>query len=366
MIDKQASPAGRFLLLLIGIGLLMLILRAMGSLLNPIFIGVTLGLVCLPFVDNLRRRGIPSAIAVLLVIVGLLVVGLLVVGIVGISTGQISESLPTYQARIEEIQTQFAARLAALGIQSNSETIETGVISAETITRFLRVILGSVSIVLAQSLLILGITVFTIIESLLLPNKLKNWKFRDSPWFAHLSRFNQSIRHYLVIKTWISLLTGSIVLIFLWFMRIDFLLLWAFLAFILNYIPSIGSILASIPAIFIALMQYDLRTAVIVGLGYWIINYVVGWGIEPRWMGKGLNLSILTVFLSLIIWAWILGPIGMFLSLPLTVLVKFILEGFDETRPMALLLSDRSLESIEPSPDTVDDVMPEQSGTVVG
>ena len=132
MIDKQASPAGRFLLLLIGIGLLMLILRAMGSLLNPIFIGVTLGLVCLPFVDNLRRRGIPSAIAVLLVIVGLLVVGLLVVGIVGISTGQISESLPTYQARIEEIQTQFAARLAALGIQSNSETIETGVISAET------------------------------------------------------------------------------------------------------------------------------------------------------------------------------------------------------------------------------------------
>ncbi|MCB0166055.1 MAG: AI-2E family transporter [Anaerolineae bacterium] len=340
-IELQPSQSLRLLLATLGTALLILSLQAMATLLNPILIGLVLAMICIPAIDWLRRKNVPTVLAVILVIVGLLVIGLLFVGIVGLSMGQISEKLPVYQARLEQIQTNSAAWLAGLGIPVSTEAIEASPVGGRSIIQLISFLLGAVGKVVAQSLLILGITVFAIIESLLLSAKIETSSLKNSHLATQTTNFMGSIQNYLVLKTWISLMTGAVVLVFLLVMRIDFALLWALLAVILNYIPSIGSILASIPAIFIALMQYDLQTAVIIGLGYWIINYAIGWGIEPRVMGRGLNLSILTVFLSLIVWAWILGPVGMFMSLPLTVLLKYILESFDDTRWLALLLSDR-------------------------
>jgi predicted PurR-regulated permease PerM len=347
-LEFQLTQSLRLLLAMLGTALLILSLQAMATLLNPILIGVILAIVCLPAIEWLRRKNVPTALAVGLVMVGLLVLGLLFVGIVGLSLGQISEKLPVYQARLQQIQTDVAAWLTGLGVQTSTEAIEASPINARSIIQFIASLLGAVGAVLAQSLLILGITLFAIIETLLLSAKIETSSLKNSNLATQTRNFMGSIQNYLVLKTWISLMTGAVVLVFLLVMQIDFALLWALLAFVLNYIPSIGSLLASIPAIFIALMQYDVQTAVIIGLGYWIINYAIGWGIEPRLMGRGLNLSILTVFLSLIVWAWILGPVGMFLSLPLTVLLKFILESFDDSRWLALLLSDRPPDTSGP------------------
>ncbi len=343
-IEFQPAQSLRLLLVMLGTALLILGLQAMSTLLNPILIGLILAILCLPAINWLRRKNVPTVLAVGLVFMALLVIGLLFVGIVGVSLGQINEKLPAYQARLEEMQTNSAAWLAGLGVQVSADAVEASPISSQSVIRFIAFLVGAVGKVLAQSLLILGITLFAVIEALLLPAKIEKSSLKDSTLAARTADFAGNIQNYLVLKTWISLITGAVVLVFLLLMQIDFALLWALLAFILNYIPSIGSILASIPAIFIALMQYGPQTAVIIGLGYWIINYAVGWGIEPRLMGRGLNLSILTVFLSLIIWSWILGPVGMFLSLPLTVLIKFILEGYDDSRWLALLLSDRPPE----------------------
>lgn len=349
-IEFQPTQSLRLLLVMLGTALLILAMQAMATLLNPILIGLILAILCLPAINWLRRKKVPAVLAVALVFIALLVVGLLFVGIVGVSLGQINEKLPAYQARLQEMQANSVAWLTNLGLQIDTDAVAASPISPQAAIQFIASLLAAVGKVLGQSLLILGITLFAIIEALLLPAKIEKSNLKGSSLFARAGAFTASIQNYLVLKTWISLMTGAVVLVFLLVMRIDFALLWALLAFILNYIPSIGSLLASIPAIFIALMQYGVQTAVIIGLGYWIINYAIGWGIEPRLMGRGLNLSILTVFLSLIIWAWILGPVGMFLSLPLTVLIKFILEGHDDSRWLALLLSDRP---------------PERSGTVV-
>ena len=112
---------------------------------------------------------------------------------------------------------------------------------------------------------------------------------------------------------------------------LDFPVLWGLLAFLLNYVPSIGSLIAAIPAVFIALIQLSLLQALMIGLGYFVINIAIGGVIEPRVMGRGLGLSTLIVFLSLVFWGWIFGPVGMILSVPLTMTAKIALESSEKT-----------------------------------
>ncbi len=145
---------------------------------------------------------------------------------------------------------------------------------------------------------------------------------------------------YFSIKTAVSGLTGVLVGIVLAIAGVDYPVLWGFLAFLLNFVPSIGSILAAIPPVLLAIVQPELGagTAVVVAVFLLAINLVVGTVLEPRFMGRGLDLSSLVVFLSLLFWGWVLGPVGMLLSVPLTATVKIILEAFAEGRPIARLL----------------------------
>jgi predicted PurR-regulated permease PerM len=125
----------------------------------------------------------------------------------------------------------------------------------------------------------------------------------------------------------------------LWAFDLDFFLLWGVLAFLLNYIPNIGSIIAAVPAMSLAMLQLGIAEAGFIGLGFMVINMVMGNVVEPRYLGKGLGLSTLVVFLSLIFWGWLLGTVGMLLSVPLTMVIKIALESSQEGRWFAVLLS---------------------------
>jgi predicted PurR-regulated permease PerM len=148
----------------------------------------------------------------------------------------------------------------------------------------------------------------------------------------------REVRHYLAIKTWISLATGFLVTVFLVSIGLDYAILWGVLAFMLNYIPTLGSIIAAVPAILLAYIQLGGGWAVGVTAGYLAVNLIMGNLIEPRVMGQGLGLSTLVVFLSLLFWGWVLGPVGMVLSVPLTVTLRIALESRQETRWIAVLL----------------------------
>ena len=127
-------------------------------------------------------------------------------------------------------------------------------------------------------------------------------------------------------------------------MGVDYYFLWGLLAFVLNYIPTIGSFFALLPPALLTLIQMGYIEAILVVIGFIIINTIIGNIIEPRFMGKGLGLSTLVVFLSLIFWGWVLGPIGMLLSVPLTITIKIILDSSDETRWLAVLLGSEHKE----------------------
>ena len=155
----------------------------------------------------------------------------------------------------------------------------------------------------------------------------------------HIDKFLISVKEYLAIKTLVSMGTGGVITLWLYILGVDHYMLWGVVAFLLNYIPNIGSIIAAVPAVLLALVQLGAPAAGLTGLGYIVVNTVMGNMVEPRYMGKGLGLSTLVVFLSLVFWGWLLGTVGMLLSVPLTMILKIALEYNPDTRWLALLLS---------------------------
>jgi len=154
-----------------------------------------------------------------------------------------------------------------------------------------------------------------------------------------VSQFTEGANKYMAIKAGVSAFTGALVSIVLWVIGVDFPILWGVFAALLNFIPNIGSIFAAIPAVLLALVQLGVGPAIAVALAYVIINVVVGSILEPKFMGERVGLSTLVVFISLVFWGWVLGPAGMLLSIPLTMLVKIGLDKREDTHWIATLLS---------------------------
>lgn len=200
--------------------------------------------------------------------------------------------------------------------------------------------LSGVGNVMANLFLIILTIVFMLFEAQSLPKKLHLALDDPDMRLKQIDRFLQSVNQYMVIKTLVSLATGIIVGVGLTFIGVDYAMLWAVIAFLFNYIPNIGSIIAAIPAVLLAFIQLGPAAAGGTALLYVGANMVMGNIIEPKFMGRGLGLSTLVVFLSLIFWGWLLGSVGMLLSVPLTMVVKIALESSKSGNWLAILLSD--------------------------
>lgn len=198
--------------------------------------------------------------------------------------------------------------------------------------------LSGLSGALANGFLILLTVVFIMLETSGLPRKLTLALDNPDQTLAGFSKFTASVNQYIGIKTIFSLITGVLIWLWLVILGVNHAILWGLLAFLLNYVPNIGSIIAAIPAVLLALVQLGATSALLTAAGYAAVNVVVGSVLEPRFMGKGLGLSTLVVFLSLVFWGWALGMVGMLLSVPLTMIFKIALESSAETRWIAVLL----------------------------
>jgi predicted PurR-regulated permease PerM len=153
----------------------------------------------------------------------------------------------------------------------------------------------------------------------------------------------------MIIKTIISLIAGGIIGLWLFILGVDYPVLWGFLAFLLHYVPNMGIILAAIPAVLLAFLQLGVESAMLVAAGYLTVGFIFGNVVEPRLMGRKLGLSTLVVFLSLMFWGSLLGPIGVILCVPLTMSLKFAFESSKGAQWIAVLLgSEKSNESYPP------------------
>jgi predicted PurR-regulated permease PerM len=199
-------------------------------------------------------------------------------------------------------------------------------------------LLNGLGNVLANGFLILMTVIFILLEASSFPVKLRTVLGGPETSLVRFDNFISNVKHYMAIKTLVSLATGLLVAIWLIVIGVDYPLLWGLLAFALNYIPNIGSIISAVPAVLLAIIQLGFIPASLTAAGYVVINLVMGNVVEPRFMGRGLGLSTLIVFLSLVFWGWVLGPVGMLLSVPLTITAKMALDSSDDTRWLAVLL----------------------------
>ncbi|WP_220754846.1 AI-2E family transporter, partial [Shewanella sp. KT0246] len=194
--------------------------------------------------------------------------------------------------------------------------------------------------VMANLFLIILTIIFMLFEAQSLPKKFHLALDDPDMRLKQIDKFLHSVNQYMVIKTLVSIGTAIIIGVGLSIIGVDYALLWAVIAFLFNYIPNIGSIIAAIPAVLLAFIQMGPGAAGFTALLYLGTNTVMGNAVEPRFMGRGLGLSTLVVFLSLIFWGWLLGSVGMLLSVPLTMIVKIALESSEGGKWFAILLSD--------------------------
>jgi predicted PurR-regulated permease PerM len=199
-------------------------------------------------------------------------------------------------------------------------------------------IFSALSSVLTNGFLILLTVVFILLEVADFPKKLRAVLKNPERSLSTIEKFSQSAKRYLVIKTLISAATGLVIWLWLLILGVDYPVLWGTLSFLLNYVPNIGAIIAALPVVLLALVQLGVGSALLTVLGFVVVHIVLGNIIEPKLTGKGMSLSTLVVFLSMVFWGWVLGPIGMILSVPMTSLVKIALESYEDTRGLAIML----------------------------
>ena|SRR3989339_171372 len=285
----------------------------------------------------LERKHIPSTIAVFVVVGSMIIIILFIGAVVGTSINKFLEALPFYQTTIIEQVISLQTLLAEKGIKINEELLFK-YINIDNIMSLTAKLLTGLGTLLSNIFIILLMFTFILLESSSFLLKFK-MLFNDSNKdFNKFSNFINNVKRYMVIKTIVSLITGFLIGLWLYIIGVDLPILWGFIAFALNYIPNVGSIIAAIPAILLSLVQLGAGSAIQSAVGYIVVNFSLGNIIEPRLMGRKLGLSTLVVVVSLIFWGKLLGPIGAVLSIPLTMVLKLAFENSENTHWIAVLL----------------------------
>lgn len=310
-------------------------LKAAGDVLLPIVFSGFVAIATLPLVRWLQRRGLPTVVAIAVVVV---IAG---AGLVGV-TAIFATSIRTFTREIGDYEAQFDALSARVITDVTTlfglDLSEVDLLTPAAIMELVKQTLGSVFKVLGRTLIVVITLTFILLEASEIEQKFRVAFGYDPLGDGPLAETAVKVQRYLVIKSAVSLTTGVLAGLACRLLGVDFWLQWGLIAFLLNYIPSIGSILAAIPPILLAAVQLGPVAAAEVCAAYLVINVTLGNLLEPRLLGQSLGLSPLVVFLSLLFWGWMWGPVGMLLCVPMTAIGQLLLDANDETRWLAVLL----------------------------
>jgi AI-2 transport protein TqsA len=310
-------------------------IRLGAPILNPILFAVVLSLLFNPVYSWLRRRGIPTPLALLIMLVGLTILFLALFFILSVSITRFSERVGFYVAQLDVELDNLDALLERLGL-SNVDLQE--VVKPSALADALGVVLSGIAGFLSDLFLILMITLFLLGEGSAMMNRLRASVHEDNAQVSRLATVGQSVVRQFGLRAIVNLVTGAGVTILLLVLGVDFPLLWGILTFFLSFVPYIGLVLAVAPAVVLALAEFGVDRALLVAAGVTVINVLAENLLSPMMMGRGLNLSPTVVFLSFILWAWLLGGPGAFLAVPITLFVAVMFDTFPETRWLASII----------------------------
>jgi predicted PurR-regulated permease PerM len=334
--ETGREKGARVLLIIASLVVVIAGLKAASSLLLPFLISIFLAMISLPLLNWLQRMKIPKGLAVLVTIVVAIGVLVAIAVLVGGSIQEFTREAPKYRARLLTMYTSVIEWVESLGLEVSRE-ITYEVFNPGRAMDMMTGTLRGVAAVLSNLLLVFLIIVFILLEAAGFPAKLQA-AFGWREGFTRFDKVVQEVQRYLAIKSVVSLVTGTLVGTSMWLIGVDFPMLWGGLAFLLNYIPTLGSFIAAIPPFLLALLQLGWGYAVVVALVFLVINIILGNLVEPHFMGRRLGISTLVVFLSLVFWGWVWGPVGMLLSVPLTMILKILFENTEDLRWIAVLI----------------------------
>lgn len=338
---ERLGAGSRSLLIAAAVVIVIAGLKAASTVLVPVLMAALVTVLCLPPMRWMQKRGVPDWAS-------LPVIFLLMIGVaagfsflVGNEVAHFREELPHYREHLSDAYAEHIdALLAHAGFENVRQMLEelTRDVQVGKVFDVAGVAVGAITDILSNGLFVLLAVMFMVTEAAGFPRKLREAFSESLGSVSESRRAVRSIHDYVRVKTEVSLATGLLAFFLCLAFGVDSAVLWGILAFLLNFVPTIGSLVAAVPPILLAFAKHGWPEALGVTIGYAVINIVIGNVLEPRLMGRKLGLSSLVVFLSLVFWGWVWGPIGMLLSVPLTMLVKILLEQSEDLRWIAVLL----------------------------
>jgi AI-2 transport protein TqsA len=355
---RASKPLAGVSMTLINIGaavglavLLVVVMEAMGSILKPFFIAIFLSILVYPAVALLIRFKVPRFVAYFIVFAAIIGIIYFLGVLVSINVSAFAERLPFYEARLTTI-TEQAIELIRHLMSFDRWGLTKGIdlsaidpfqyISIPKITSYVGASLGSVFNIVGEIFVILIFMVFILMEVDRIPARV-TWAYGEEnapEILAVADDINVSVMKYLWVKTLINITVGFLTGLVLGIGGIDFYILWGIIAFVLNYIPYVGSLFAVGFPFLMALIQISPLGALVILLCLAAVHFALGNFIEPKVMGRELNLSPLVVLIALAFWGWLWGFIGMVLAIPITATIKIVMEHIPATRNLARFMSD--------------------------
>lgn len=340
MTVSGVSPLGRMLLAAASLVAILAGMRAASTILAPTMLALLITIAWTPGSLWLQRHGWRPTIAALTGIV----LGVLVLGLVGLlvwaSLLQLQGKLPTYQTRIGVLQIQATQMLANLPFDT-SRVFDGDAVSPGALVGYALTAIKNLTATAGKLVLLIVLMAFMMLEGVRYPAKLQTALKGFPGARERFSRLGIVMRSYVTVNSIFGLVAALINTVLLLLLGVDFAILWGVVSFLLSFVPNIGFVVALVPPALLALIEFGAGKSLAVIASYVIINFIVDNVIKPRFVAEQVDLSPIVVVLSLLFWGWLLGPMGALVAVPLSIAAKFLFESFEDSRWLALIMSDR-------------------------
>lgn len=338
MVNAEPEKAGLYMLLkLAALTIILAGVHAAADIVVALLLALFFAVVLNPLVTWFMRRGVNRPIAITLVVLVMMVTLTLLLGVLASSFNDFVALLPNYNRELAHKVQAFERAIPFMNLRLSPEKMLQG-LDSERVVSFATTLMTQLSGAMASVVVLIMTVIFMLFEVRHIPYKLRFALNNPQIHIAGLHRALKGVSHYLALKTVISLATGLVIWLGLTLLDVQFALMWGVFGFLLNYIPNIGSVISAIPPMVQALLFNGWYECLMVGLLFSAVHMVLGNIVEPRMMGHRLGMSTLVVFLSLLFWGWLLGPVGMLLSVPLTSVCKIWMETTQGGSKLAILL----------------------------
>jgi AI-2 transport protein TqsA len=338
--DSNAETLPVWLKVLTGLAAFVIVIagmKAATTILVPFLLALFLAIISAPALFWLQQKGVRPFVAIIFVTIGLLICGTMIGSALAKSIPPLIQSLPQYSEKLRTVMADAAIWMQSRGIPVDVSQLQQ-TLRPESGVKLLGELFSQIGSLTTMGLLIFFMLVLILLEAATFESKLHSSLSNPEQSMQKLYRIADDVKRYLAVRTSISLIVATLITIWLLVLGVDYAVLWGLLTFVLTFVPNIGVILSAIPPILLALIQLGATKAILAGAGYIVICGILGNFLELLWIGQRMGLSILVVFLSLLFWGWVLGPVGMLLSIPLTMAVKIVLQSNEDTRWIAILL----------------------------